>query len=149
MPTVIGDAQGPFGRNVAAAARIRAAVRAAGCETPVVVSGGLYGFDQAEGILAAGAADVIGAARQSLADPDWFLKMRLGLGDTIRRCVFTNYCEGLDQKHKQVTCKLWDRVDLEGAGRSRSADGKRRLVAPEADRAVHEGMRTILADRPG
>ena len=54
--------------------------------------------------------------------------MRLGLGSEIRRCVFTNYCEGLDQVHKQVTCKLWDRkLD---AGATLASDGKRRLVAP-------------------
>ncbi len=130
MPTTIADEAGPFGRNVGAAARIRSAVRAAGFNTPVVVAGGIQGFGQAEEILASGAADVIGAARQSLADPDWFLKMRLGRGDEIRRCVFTNYCEGLDQMHKQVTCKLWDREALDEPGVPRSTDGKRRLVAP-------------------
>ena len=36
MPTAISDARGPFGRNVAAVAAIRAAVRAAGFTTPVV-----------------------------------------------------------------------------------------------------------------
>src|SRR5688500_8718346 len=43
-----------------------------------------------------------------------------------RRCCFTNYCEGLDQMHKQVTCKLWDRVDLDRPGVKLSVDGKRR-----------------------
>ncbi len=85
---------------------------------------------QAEAILASGAADVIGAARQSLADPDWFLKMRTGHGAEIRRCCFTNYCEGLDQMHKQVTCKLWDREALDEPGIAKSSDGRRRLVAP-------------------
>jgi 2,4-dienoyl-CoA reductase-like NADH-dependent reductase (Old Yellow Enzyme family) len=131
MPTVLGDEAGPFGRNVAPARRIRCAIRQAGFETPVVVAGGIHTFDQAEAILASGAADVIGAARQSLADPDWYLKMRLGRGDEIRRCSFTNYCEGLDQMHKQVTCKLWDREALEEPGLRKSSDGKRRLLAPE------------------
>ena len=31
-------------------------------------------------------------------------------GAEVRRCTYTNYCEGLDQRHKQVTCQLWDRV---------------------------------------
>jgi hypothetical protein len=96
----------------------------------VVVAGGIHNFAQAEGILASGAADIIGAARQSLADPDWFLKMRTGRGTAIRGCCFTNYCEGLDQMHKQVTCKLWDREELEGPGVAKSSDGKRRLIAP-------------------
>ena len=130
MPTVLADEAGPFGRNVEPAKRIRQAIRAAGFHTPVVVSGGIRSFDQAEQILQSGAADVIGAARQSLADPDWFLKMRLGRGDAVRQCCFTNYCEGLDQMHKQVTCKLWDRTELDEADVPRSHDGRRRLVAP-------------------
>ena len=130
MPTTLAYRAGPFGRNVPAARRIRAAIRAAGLTTPVVVAGGIHDFDQAEGILARGDGDICGAARQSLADPDWFLKVRLGRGAEVRRCTFTNYCEGLDQKHKQVTCKLWDRVDLDAPAVARSTDGKRRLTAP-------------------
>ena len=71
------------------------------------------------------------AARQSLADPDWFRKMRLGRGPEIRRCIYTNYCEGLDQKHKQVTCQLWDRESLDAPGVALSVDGRRRLEAPD------------------
>jgi dimethylglycine catabolism A len=130
MPTTLGDARGPFGRNVEATARIRRAVRAAGFDTPVVATGGISTFDQAEAILARGDADIVGAARQSLADPDWYLKIRQGRGSEVRRCTFTNYCEGLDQMHKQVTCKLWDRVGLDEPGLARSIDGKRRLIAP-------------------
>jgi 2,4-dienoyl-CoA reductase-like NADH-dependent reductase (Old Yellow Enzyme family) len=130
MPTAISDAFGPFGRNAQAAARIRAAVRAAGLSTPIVVAGGICGFAQAEELLQAGVADIVGAARQSLADPDWFLKARLGRGEEVRRCTYTNYCEGLDQVHKQVTCQLWDRVDLDDPDVVRSIDGRRRLTAP-------------------
>jgi 2,4-dienoyl-CoA reductase-like NADH-dependent reductase (Old Yellow Enzyme family) len=130
MPTVLADEQGPFGRNVPSAAAIRRALRAAGIETPVVVVGGIHEFEQAERILANGEADVVGAARQALADPDWFLKVRLGRGGEVRRCTYTNYCEGLDQKHKQVTCKLWDRLGVDDADATLSSDGKRRLTAP-------------------
>jgi len=131
MPAYISDARGPFGRNVAPTARIRRAIRDAGFETPVVVSGGIHGFDQAEAILRAGEADIVGSARQSLADPDWTLKVRLGRGDQVRVCEYTNYCEGLDQKHKQVTCQLWDRIDRDKPGTALTADGKRRLLAPD------------------
>lgn len=130
MPTAISDARGPFGRNVEAARRIRAAVRDAGCSTPIVVSGGICSFSQAEAILAAGAADVVGAARQSLADPDWFRKILLGAGHQVRRCKFSNYCEALDQQHKQVTCQLWDREGLDEPDVLLAADGRRRLIAP-------------------
>jgi len=131
MPTVISDARGPFGRNVPLAAAIRAAVRAAGYTTPVITSGGIFSFEQAEGVLARGEADCVAAARQTLADPDWFRKIRLGLGHLVRRCEFTNYCEGLDQRHKQVTCKLWDRdFAPDEPGVSLARDGRRRLAPP-------------------
>jgi 2,4-dienoyl-CoA reductase-like NADH-dependent reductase (Old Yellow Enzyme family) len=135
MPQFISDARGPFGRNVGASETIRAAVRAAGCETPVVVTGGIHGFRQAEDILARGQADIIGLARQSLADPDWPLKVGHGHGDEVRVCEYTNYCEALDQKHVPVTCKLWDRKGLDEPGIAKTADGRRRLTAPiwEAD----------------
>lgn len=131
MPTVISDVKGPFGRNLEAVALVRAAVRASGRDTPVVVSGGIATFAAAESALQNGHADIVGAARQSLADPDWFLKMRLGRGDEIRRCEFTNYCEALDQRHREVTCKLWDRVAKDEPGVMLSSDRRRRLVAPE------------------
>ena len=131
MPTVKIDERGPFGRNIALAAAIRAAVREGGRNTPVVAAGGIASPWQAEEILRANQADIVASARQSLADPDWFRKIRLGHGDEVRRCFFTNYCEALDQKHREVTCQRWDREEAaEGEIVARSADGKRRLTAP-------------------
>jgi 2,4-dienoyl-CoA reductase-like NADH-dependent reductase (Old Yellow Enzyme family) len=130
MPTVISDERGPFGRNVPNAAAIRAALAANGLTIPVVVAGGITTFDQAEQILERGEADIVAAARQSLADPDWFEKIRLGRGAEVRRCTFTNYCEALDQRHKQVTCKLWDREALDEPDVRLDVTGRRRLVAP-------------------
>ena len=130
MPTVVSDEVGPFSRNIPKQARIRATVRASGVSTPIVVAGGIATFAQAEGILRRGEADIIGAARQSLADPDWLLKVRLGRGAEMQRCIYTNYCEALDQKHKQVTCQLWDREELDEPGAALTDDGKRRLIPP-------------------
>ena len=131
MPTIYSDARGPFMRNANLASRIRSDVRGAGFTTPVVAAGGICDFAQAEGLLARGDADLVASARQSLADPDWFQKMREGRGSEIRRCEFTNYCEALDQQHKQVTCKLWDREALDAPDVTLATDGKRRLVAPK------------------
>ncbi len=131
MPTVKIDERGPFGRNLPLSQRIRTDIRAAGLETPVVGAGGINSFDLAEEALQSGACDIAASARQSLADPDWFRKIRLGRGEEIRRCIFTNYCEGLDQKHLQVTCQLWDREHTAPGCQARSHDGKRRLVAPD------------------
>jgi 2,4-dienoyl-CoA reductase-like NADH-dependent reductase (Old Yellow Enzyme family) len=130
MPSYYSDAKGPFGRNIAASTRIRARLRRAGFNTPIVLSGGIHHFNQAEQALVDGAADILGFARQALADPDWFLKVRTGNGSRVRVCIYTNYCEALDQRHREVTCELWDRNDLDEPGVMLSADGKRRLIAP-------------------
>jgi len=131
MPTTLSDELGPFGRSMPLVSAIKTAVNDAGFQVPVVGTGGITVFDQAEAILQRGDADIIGLARQALADPDWFLKVKLGRGDEVRRCTYTNYCEALDQAHKQVTCKLWDRKELDEPRVSLANDGRRRLLAPE------------------
>jgi 2,4-dienoyl-CoA reductase-like NADH-dependent reductase (Old Yellow Enzyme family) len=130
MPSYYSDAIGPFGRNLASTAHIRMAIREQGLATPVIATGGIHGFAQAEAVLAEGKADIVGFARQALADPDWFRKVADGRGDEVRLCLYTNYCEALDQRHRQVTCELWDREALDEPGVKLSADGKRRLTPP-------------------
>jgi 2,4-dienoyl-CoA reductase-like NADH-dependent reductase (Old Yellow Enzyme family) len=131
MPTVLSDAVGPFGRSVPLVAAIKRAVNEAGFNTPIVATGGISTFEQAESILQNRDADIVGFARQALADPDWFVKVKLGRGEEVRRCTYTNYCEALDQAHRPVTCKLWDRVELDEPGIATVDEGRRRLLAPE------------------
>ena len=130
MPTVLSDETGPFGRSVPLVAAIKRAVNEAGFKTPIVATGGITTFEQAEAILQQGQADIAGLARQALADPDWFIKVKLGRGDEVRRCTYTNYCEALDQAHRPVTCKLWDRFELDEPGIATVDEGRRRLLAP-------------------
>jgi 2,4-dienoyl-CoA reductase-like NADH-dependent reductase (Old Yellow Enzyme family) len=130
MPTTLSDERGPFGRAVPLVAAIKRAVNGAGFKTPVVATGGITTFEQAEAIIHSGDADIAGLARQALADPDWFVKVKIGRGEDVRRCTYTNYCEALDQAHRQVTCKLWDRKQLNEPGIKVAADGRRRLLAP-------------------
>lgn len=129
MPDVFGQ-QPPFGLNLPLAADLRRTLREAGQTLPVVAAGGINSFSLAEDALANGSCDIVGAARQSMADPDWFAKMREGRGRDIQRCRFTNYCEALDQKHKAVTCQLWDRLALDAADAPLNPAGTRRLTAP-------------------
>jgi len=130
MPAYLSDERGPWGRNSEPVALIREALRAAGHNTPVISTGGIHSFEQAESLLVEGKADVVGFARQALADPDWFEKVRRGRGEEVLLCRYSNYCEGLDQKHKQVTCELWDRKALDARDAVLASDGKRRLTAP-------------------
>lgn len=131
MPGYLSDEKGPFGRNLDATRALREALRDEGVAIPVVAAGGIHNFEQAERVLADGIADIVGSARQSLADPGWWKKLRDGHGAQVHHCEYKNYCEGLDQKHKEVTCQLWDRAALDEPGVKRSRDSKRRLVAPK------------------
>src|SRR5689334_11236888 len=133
MPTTLSDELGPFSRSVPLVAQIKRAVNEAGLATPILATGGITTFDQAEAILRSGDADIIGMARQALADPDWFRKVKLGRGAEVRRCTYTNYCEALDQAHRQVTCKLWDRKELDEPNITMAEDGRRRLLPPHWD----------------
>ena len=130
MPGYISDEFGPFGRNIEPVAKIRNAIRERHWQIPVIVTGGIHSFQQAEDLLVNDKADIVGFARQALADPDWFIKVKSGHGNEVRVCRYTNYCEGLDQKHKQVTCELWDRESLDEPGIPMSKDGRRRLIPP-------------------
>ena len=131
MPTTLSDVRGPFGRAVPLVAQIKHVVNAEGFNTPIVATGGITTFEQAESILQNSDADIIGMARQALADPDWFRKVKLARGEEVRRCTYTNYCEALDQAHRQVTCKLWDRKELDEQGIAMASDGRRRLLPPK------------------
>ena len=68
MPTVLSDETGPFGRSVPLVAAIKRAVNEAGFTTPIVATGGISTFEQAESILKNAQADIAGFARQALAD---------------------------------------------------------------------------------
>lgn len=140
MPQAISDEKGPFGRNVQATHEIKQALSASNLDIPIVVAGGMHNFQQAEGVLLSGKADIIGFARQALADPDWFEKVRTGAGAAVNLCKYTNYCEGLDQKHKMVTCQLWDRKDLGENGTMLTPDGKRRTTAPPWQRSKKQNQ---------
>ena len=104
IPRRKGD---PPGVNTHLATGVREAVRAAGFTTPVVAAGRIFEFGQAEGILRAEQADLVGMARALLADPDLPRKWLAGADKAARTCVFCPYCEDEDQHHRTVTCTLW------------------------------------------
>lgn len=101
------DRKDPFCVNVPLGDSIRRAVRAAGFDVPIVTSGKIASFAQAESILAHGRADIIGMARALLADPDLPRKWLAGQDEEIVECVFCPFCERQDQQHRTVTCTLW------------------------------------------
>jgi 2,4-dienoyl-CoA reductase-like NADH-dependent reductase (Old Yellow Enzyme family) len=97
----------PPGVNTFLAEGIRAAVRAAGFDTPVVTAGKIVTREAAEAILREGRADLVGMARALLADPDLPRKWQAGRDADVRACVFCPFCEEEDERHRVVTCTLW------------------------------------------
>ena len=102
----------PDGLNVYLAEGIRAALRERELDIPVVATGKIRTAGLAESILQEGRADLIGMARQLLADPDWPKKVRDGHGDRIVPCVYNNVCKALDERFHRVRCTLWRKRDL-------------------------------------
>ena len=78
----------PRGCNVENAARIKAAVK----HSLVSVVGGLNDPAQMEQILREGKADLVLAARQMLADPEWPRKAKEGRADEIIKCIRCEEC---------------------------------------------------------
>jgi 2,4-dienoyl-CoA reductase-like NADH-dependent reductase (Old Yellow Enzyme family) len=106
----------PDGLNVYLAEGIRDALAARGSRVPVVATGKIRTPELAERILREGRADLIGMARQLLADPDWPRKVREGHADRIIPCVYNNVCKALDERFHRVRCTLWRKSDLHAPG---------------------------------
>ena len=105
-------AQYPDGANAYLASGIKAHLVRNGFQTPVVASGKIKTPEMANEILKAGEADLIGMARQLLADPDWPKKLREDRHPELIRCVYGNVCKALDEKFREVRCVLWPKGEL-------------------------------------
>jgi len=97
----------PDGANLAIPDGVRAALRGAGLDTPVVAVGKIGTKELAEKVLAQGQGDLVGMARALLADPDLPKKWQHGHEDRVVRCIYGNVCKTLDENFKRVDCTLW------------------------------------------
>ena len=100
--TGITDAHTPHlpGALLGAAAAIRSHIKAA---VPVITVGNLDD-DLAENALASGVADFVAMGRRLLADPDLPNKLRDGLSDQIRPCIYQYRCIGNIFLNTHVAC---------------------------------------------
>jgi hypothetical protein len=89
------------------AATIKQFINAKGHNVPVISVGKISDPADAEQLLQNGKADIIGMARQLLADPDWPLKVRQDRRDSIVHCIYCNVCKQLDENFREVHCFLW------------------------------------------
>jgi hypothetical protein len=93
--------------HAALAAAIKQVLDEKGLAVPVASVGKISDPEEAERLLIEGKADLIGMARQLLADPDWPRKLREGRREAILRCIYCNVCKQLDENFKEVHCFLW------------------------------------------
>jgi 2,4-dienoyl-CoA reductase-like NADH-dependent reductase (Old Yellow Enzyme family) len=89
------------------AAAIKRYVNAKGFAVPIISVGKISDPREAERLLQEGQADMIGMARQLLADPDWVKKVAESRTDRIVHCIYCNVCKQLDENFKEVHCFLW------------------------------------------
>lgn len=134
------------------AARIRAAV-----PVPVFVAGRINQPQIAEGVLAAGQADMCGMTRALITDPDMPRKARDGQADGIRACIGCNQgCIGHFHAGHSISClqnPVTGRERRLGAAVPRAARALRVLVAgggpagmKAAVEAAQAGHRVTLAE---
>ena len=97
----------PDGANLYIPEAVRAALREAGLETPIVAVGKIGSRALADKVIERGQGDLVGMARALLADPDLPKKWRDGREDAVVRCIYGNVCKALDESFRRVDCTLW------------------------------------------
>lgn len=102
----------PDGYNLYLSEGIKQALVAHGHEVVRVVgTGKVWRPEHAESLLH-GHIDLVGMARQLLADPDWPRKVQQGRQDAIVFCEYGNICKALDENFQRVRCTLWPKDAL-------------------------------------
>ena len=71
---------------------------------PVVASTRVQAPEQAESVIAAGEADMIGLCRALIVDPDWPAKAKRGDASRIRRCIACNQCWAWISTGEPIAC---------------------------------------------
>lgn len=107
-------------------------------DTPAIMSARIQTPAQAEEVLAAGDADMIGLCRALVVDPEWPAKAERGEADRIRTCIACNQCWGWISEGAPIACAtnptagreslLGPLKPVAGARRGKSRAGKRIVV---------------------
>ncbi len=134
------------------AAGIKKFINDHGYAIPVVSAGKISRADEAEQLLQDGQADLIGMARQLLADPDWPNKVLEGRDSDIVQCIYCNVCKQLDENFHKVTCFLWPKgllqapPDRPDGARPKWADGNGKLSADYSDGKIKLSFEPAAGD---
>jgi 2,4-dienoyl-CoA reductase-like NADH-dependent reductase (Old Yellow Enzyme family)/thioredoxin reductase len=136
--------------NVAAAAAVKEVV-----DVPVIVTGRIADAAIAEGILADGAADLVGMVRALIADPDLPNKVRSGRAEDVRMCLGLSECHHIGPHRTPLTCAVnaaaarEDEMEIVPAARPKTVVviGAGPAGLETARVAVLRGHHVYLADR--
>jgi len=113
----------PDGYNLYLSEGIKQALCAHGyINVRVVGTGKIWRPEHAESLVQEGRIDLVGMARQLLADPDWPRKVRDGHADAVVYCEYGNVCKALDENFQRVRCTLWPKDALHAPETSRPWD---------------------------
>jgi 2,4-dienoyl-CoA reductase-like NADH-dependent reductase (Old Yellow Enzyme family) len=83
---------------------LQARFKAACPDTPTIMSARIQTPAQAEEVLAAGDADMIGLCRALIVDPEWPAKAKRGEAARIRTCIACNQCWGWISDGQPIAC---------------------------------------------
>ena len=114
---------------------------------PLVATNRINMPDVAEGILAAGGADLVSMARPMLADPEWANKARTGRADRINTCIACNQaCLDHVFEQKEASCLVNPRACAETELVYRKTDAPKRIAVVGAGPAGL-ACATVAAER--
>ena len=127
--------------------RLRADLRAAGVDVPVITSNRINTPEVAEQVLADGCADMVSMARPLLADPDFVRKAAEGRAHDINTCIACNQaCLDHAFKNELASCLVNPRAGRETQIVIRRAAARRRYAVVGAGPAGLAAA-TTLAER--
>ena len=112
FPKMIGGMHEPTGYEMATSAPVTARVK-----VPRIVTGRFRTMEEADQVIRAGEADLVGMTRAHIADPDIVKKTLAGHADQVRPCIACNQgCVGnlLGARHR-VSCVVNPAVGFEAA----------------------------------
>ena len=89
-------------------------IRAVLNRVPVIATGRIRTPEEADAVIADGAADAVGLGRALLSDPDWVAKAARGETDRIRRCIYCNVCWQTITNGQGITCVQNPQAGREG-----------------------------------
>jgi thioredoxin reductase len=98
---IVLDGSFPRKANAAVSKAIKAAT-----DLPVLMAGRVAEPAEAEQILEAGEADMVGVVRALIADPAWLVKARAGVEATIRPCTYCNECIAGIGAFRPIRCSV-------------------------------------------